>query len=127
MSTSVWDTAPSIYGSDVTNDFEDIDQGMLGDCYFLSAISALGMMNDRLNYTIETDSINGGGVFAMRIYVKGVPTVVAVDDYIPFYNAYGQNSKWTLYWPQFTKQAKDGSIWGMLMEKVYAKVNGNYE
>jgi len=91
MSTSSLDSQ-TIYGDDVTNDFEDIDQGMLGDCYYLSAISALGMMNDRLNYTIETDRINDAGVFAMRVYVKGVPTVVAVDDYIPFYNAYGQNS-----------------------------------
>jgi hypothetical protein len=50
--------------------------------------------------------------------VKGIPYTVAVDDYIPFRLGGG-----TL----FARQSQDGSIWAMLIEKVLAKINGNYE
>ena len=51
------------------------------------------------------------------MYVKGQPFNVVVDDYIPF--QYGG--------PLFARQGKQNSIWGMMMEKVWAKVNGNYD
>ena len=63
----------------------------------------------------------------MRVFIKGIPYVVAVDDYIPFYNAYGVGSSYEMFFPWFANAGIDGSIWGMLMEKVWAKVNGNYE
>lgn len=40
-----------------------------------------------------------------------------VDDYIPF--VYGVGA--------FAKQSSDGSLWPMLVEKTWAKLNGNYE
>lgn len=48
----------------------------------------------------------------------GKPTVVVVDDYLPF-DSYGR----TLY----DHESADKAIWGPLMEKVWAKVNGNYD
>jgi hypothetical protein len=58
----------------------------------------------------------------MRVYVKGIPSIVSVDDTIPFL-------RWDngIYTPKFANVGRDGSIWGMLMEKVWAKINGNYE
>jgi hypothetical protein len=58
-----------------------------------------------------------GGVFAANVYVRGVPTLVVVDDYLPTQNG-------ALV---FDVTSADGSLWGPLMEKVWAKVNGNYE
>jgi hypothetical protein len=57
-------------------------------------------------------------VFAAQVYIKGIPTIVAVDDYLPV------SSSGSLV---FDIQAADGSLWGPLMEKVWAKANGNYE
>lgn len=94
----VTEKTPTILGSDVTQNENDIYQGGLGDCYFLAAISAIGTNKNRLDYTMLTENINDAGVFAMKVYVKGVPTVVVVDDYIPFYNAYGESSSYTLLW-----------------------------
>lgn len=54
----------------------------------------------------------------MKIYVRGIPITYYTDDYIPF-NSYGV--------PAFAKQASDGSLWPMLIEKTWAKITGNYE
>jgi hypothetical protein len=58
----------------------------------------------------------------MRVYVKGIPTIISVDDTVPF-----SRSSSGVYSTMFAKTGVDGSIWGMLMEKVWAKLNGNYE
>lgn len=54
----------------------------------------------------------------MSIYVRGIPFTYYIDDYIPF-NQYKK--------PAFAAIATDGSLWPMLMEKMWAKLNGNYE
>ena len=53
----------------------------------------------------------------MQLWVRGLPTVITVDDYIPFYNGA----------PLFDRQSPTGAFWAVIMEKVWAKVNGNYE
>ena len=106
-----------------TLDPGDIDQGMLGDCYFLSGISAMAQLeyDYRLRGTILTDDVNDKGVFGMQAYVMGTPFDLVVDDIIPFSN-FG-----TLRIPVFTQQADDNSLYAMLLEKAWAKVNGFYE
>jgi hypothetical protein len=103
-------------------DVTDIDQGALGDCYFLSACSAVAEKPERFVQAILTDSINPAGLFAMHAYVRGVPGLMVIDDYLPF-----QVYSWGAAYPLFTQQSNQGEIWGMLMEKVWAKLNGNYE
>lgn len=76
----------------------------------------------RLQQTIETDTINAAGIFTMRIYIKGVPSKISVDDTIAF-----KWTEWNGWESMFVRQGDDNSIWGMLLEKVWAKINGNYE
>jgi hypothetical protein len=54
----------------------------------------------------------------MSIYVRGLPLTYYADDYVPF-NSYKN--------PAFADIATDGSLWPMLIEKMWAKLNGNYE
>lgn len=54
----------------------------------------------------------------MSIYVRGLPFTYYADDYVPF-NSYKK--------PAFAGIATDGSLWPMLIEKMWAKLNGNYE
>lgn len=96
----------------------DIEQGALGDCYFLSALSAIGEWPSRLNKLFLTNTTNSAGVFATQIYIRGIPNTVVIDDYLPF------SSKGKLV---FDNIADDGSLFAPLMEKAWAKVNGNYE
>jgi calpain-15 len=65
-------------------DVTDIDQGQLGDCYFLSACSAIAEKPERFVQAILTDSINSAGLFAMHAYVRGIAGTMVIDDYIPF-------------------------------------------
>lgn len=51
--------------------------------------------------------------------MKGIPTIVIVDDYLLF----DKNTSRLV----FDNIASDGALWGPLLEKVWAKVNGNYE
>lgn len=53
----------------------------------------------------------------MQLFVKGKPEIITIDDYLPFYGS-------SL---MFSKRANDGDFWVPLLEKAFAKLNGNYE
>ena len=58
---------------------------------------------------------------AFNVFIKGMPTVVTVDDILPFENKDG------IVRPLFANIGYDGALWGPLLEKMWAKINGNYE
>lgn len=51
------------------------------------------------------------------MFVRGLPTIITVDDFVP--TQYGK--------PYFAGVGQDGSLWGPILEKAWAKVSGNYE
>lgn len=57
------------------------------------------------------------GIFAVSVYVKGRKEYVTVDDLFP---TYGNKVA-------FAKPTEDNGWWVPILEKVYAKVNVNYE
>lgn len=57
------------------------------------------------------------GIFALKVFVKGRPEEVTVDDLFPVYNNR----------PAFAQPTTDGGWWLPLLEKAYAKVHVNYE
>ena len=58
------------------------------------------------------------GLFALNLYVKGKKEVITLDDYLPFS---GSNLVFN------KKSALDGDFWAVIIEKAFAKLNGNYE
>ena len=65
-----------------------------------------------------TQNKNKAGIFALRVFIRGKPHVISVDDNIIF-DKYGT--------PFFAQLSYDGtSAWGMVLDKVWAKVKGNY-
>lgn len=62
----------------------DVQQGALGDCYFLSAISVLGGPNVK-DIILEQDNEEWRktGCFMLRFFKDGQPEVVIIDDYLP--------------------------------------------
>jgi len=98
----------------------DIQQGGLGDCYFLAACSALAEDEDRFVQLFENKEINDQGIYGFNVWIKGVPTKIAIDDYFP---GRGWNGDWEL---RYAQPGETGALWSSILEKLWAKVNGNY-
>ena len=85
-----WDRAKNIVADAVTFGAKiepwDIFQGAIGDCYFLAAGSAIAEHDDRIKgvFVPEVYSYPEEGIYAFNVYVKGIPTTVSVDDYLPY-------------------------------------------
>jgi hypothetical protein len=52
------------------------------------------------------------------LYIRGRPWTITVDDYIPLYNG-------NLIFEN--KSGQNGNYWAVILEKVFAKITGNYE
>lgn len=55
----------AVFADDVTP--SDIKQGLLGDCYFLSVLSALAEVPERITKLFLTDRLNEYGIYAVKI------------------------------------------------------------
>lgn len=91
----------------------DIHQGSLGNCYLLAALSTL----TRDPYLIEKLFYKEGmeyGVMGVWFYYNNEWNMEIIDTQIP--------SKYN--YPIFSYT--DGEYWVMLIEKAWAKLNGNY-
>ena len=95
---------------------EDIKQGLLGDCYFLSVLSVLSEVPSRIKKLFVHDKQNNLGVYGLRICKNGEWKEVVVDDYIPCWKED----------PAFSK-AEGNELWVILLEKAWAKLHGSYE
>lgn len=97
---------------------DDILQGSIGDCYFLSAIGSLCKFShyiDKLFFTKEKTKEHLYGVF---IYLNGSWKLVLIDDFLPYT---GQRFK------KFAFSSSGGKeLWVAFLEKAWAKINGNY-
>lgn len=93
------------------------EQGALGDNYFLTMLAALADKENIIPNLFHQKKYTHEGIFALKVYVKGRPEDVTVDDLFPIYNNQ----------PAFAKPTEDGGWWVPLLEKAYAKVNINYE
>ena len=96
---------------------EDIVQGALGNCWILSAVSALAEDQTRVDNLVVNEDISAHGIYGVNMYVLGVPMTVYVDDYLPT-----NSGK-----PLFAGFGKDESVWGAIVEKAFAKSYGNYQ
>lgn len=102
---------------------DDVIQGELGDCYFLSALACLAENPERIKKLFPTFKLSDKGVFETLVYLHGDPTNIVLDDYVPFIDLPG-------YEPQIAfagLNEKTKNIWPILLEKVWAKCNLSYE
>ena len=53
--------------------------------YFHAGVSAVASNYKQIMQSIfKTTSLNQAGIIVGVVYVKGIPTIVAIDDYIPY-------------------------------------------
>lgn len=105
----------AVFSNNVTPN--DIRQGLLGDCYFLSILSVLAEEPERIMKIFITDRVNDWGVFAVIIKKNGIAKEVVIDDFFPCFNE-GE--------PCFTS-AHGNELWVLILEKAWAKLHGSYE
>uniref|UniRef100_A0A0B7BIK0 Calpain catalytic domain-containing protein n=1 Tax=Arion vulgaris TaxID=1028688 RepID=A0A0B7BIK0_9EUPU len=102
--------------------YNDVDQGDLGNCWFLSSVACLAVSKQKelLSHVIPKDQGFGpeyNGKFKFNFWQYGKFVEVVVDDRLPTYNGkliYGRNAE------------QPHEYWVPLLEKACAKLYGNY-
>eukprot|EP00359_Climacostomum_virens_P011706 CAMPEP_0204909838 /NCGR_PEP_ID=MMETSP1397-20131031/8468_1 /ASSEMBLY_ACC=CAM_ASM_000891 /TAXON_ID=49980 /ORGANISM="Climacostomum Climacostomum virens, Strain Stock W-24" /LENGTH=563 /DNA_ID=CAMNT_0052079783 /DNA_START=101 /DNA_END=1792 /DNA_ORIENTATION=- len=98
----------------------DIQQGALGDCYFLSALSALAEYPHRIKRLFDTQDYEAAGAYVVYMCDLGAIKPFIVDDYFPVT---------TLGKPAFSGpkvESGTSELWVVLLEKAFAKRFGSY-
>ena len=108
----------SLWGDDLRPNTLDIDQGDVQDCFMLASAASLSWVPERIKKIFLTDELNKEGIIAVRFFIGGKPTVVVIDDAVPWKN------KQRL---MFAQTSEDNGSWIPYLEKAYAKFAGNYE
>ena len=98
-------------------DLEDIRQGKIGNCYFLSSIAAMTEYPNLISQIFKTKEQNAQCYWEIILFINGKFQIVILDDYIPVIK--GTND------PYFSKP-NNKELWVVLLEKAWAKVNGGY-
>lgn len=64
----------------------DVQQGNIGDCYFLAAISAIAETPINIERIFQNNmNLNELGIYKLIIDHKGEPREIVIDDYVPVY------------------------------------------
>ncbi len=91
--------------------YQDINQGSLGDCYYLASLAATAFRSPTTIQNMFAD--NGDNTYTVRFYKNGVADYVTVDRYLP------TTSSGSLPYAE----APNNELWVALAEKAYAQVN----
>jgi len=102
----------------------DIDQGGLGDCYYLCSLASLAEFPDKVMDAFAHPTSNSKlkaeqavGAHRVTLNKGGWWSVYLLDNYFPTKAGV----------PTFAKNREDPSeLWVMLLEKAYAKAHGSY-
>ena len=98
-------------------EFNDVQQGELGDCYFLSSITALSEYPYLIKEKFRTKSFNEEGYYEIIFFIDGEWQIVFIDDYLP-YNTRAKNFAFAT--------PHNNELWAIFLEKAWAKINGGY-
>eukprot|EP00760_Papus_ankaliazontas_P034359 PhM_4_TR7147/c0_g2_i1/m.22191/K08582/CAPN15; calpain-15 len=100
---------------------DDIDQGHLGDCWFLCSIAAVAEFPEKvlklLRANVENPTHRNCGAYHVCFNKHGWYEDVVVDDYLPLKGKA----------PAFARNREEpNELWVSIVEKAYAKIHGSY-
>ena len=64
-------------------EMEDVEQGSLGDFYFLTSVSNLCKFPNKLKSMFKQSSKNEKGFYEIEFYLDSKKQIVVIDDYLP--------------------------------------------
>ena len=99
---------------------DDIQQGNIGDCYFLSSVGALCEKNDIFTQLFYTQKKSSQNIYGIYLFLNGRWKLVLIDDFFPYL------AKDMRFKQLFFSLSFQNEIWVSLIEKAWAKVNGCY-
>ena len=99
---------------------EDIVQGDINDCYFLSAIGSLCSDSNFFEKIFHIKNKSEEHVYGIYLFLNAKWKLVLVDDYFP-YEIVNLDEKKLCFGSSVQKE-----LWVSLLEKAWAKVNGSY-
>jgi len=106
-------------------DAQDVSQGSLGDCYFLSAL-ALAATDSDVAATLIDDDLDGACCYGVSFWIDRRWTMVWVDCYLPCVVSTDAHAK-TRPRLVYASSTDRREIWPMVVEKAFAKLHGSYE
>ena len=101
----------------------DVVQGEIGDCYFLSVLASFAENPKRIKTFFPSMQISPNGIYEARVYLHGEPVSVVVDDYFPCREK--EDGTFEIAFTGINQITKN--VWPMILEKIWAKVNFTYE
>ncbi|MGI0485045.1 pre-peptidase C-terminal domain-containing protein [Pantanalinema rosaneae CENA516] len=100
--------------------YNDIDQGGLGDCYFLASLAGTACQSPEVIQNMFID--NGDDTYTVRFYNGSEVDYITVDRYLPVDVVTGH----LLYAGRdsgLSYSSPDNELWVLLAEKAYAQLN----
>eukprot|EP00397_Hematodinium_sp_SG-2012_P015064 GEMP01015335.1.p1 GENE.GEMP01015335.1~~GEMP01015335.1.p1 ORF type:complete len:884 (+),score=179.77 GEMP01015335.1:241-2892(+) len=94
---------------------EDLLQGGVGDCWFLSALSCVAERPDLVMRLFPEHVANTRGIYQVCLFMDGVWRGFCVDDRLPIN-----------YGSLCYSHANHMQLWVPILEKAYAKAHGSY-
>lgn len=101
----------------------DLDQGYLGDCWFIAGCAAIVQVQELFENVVPTgqhiDGREYAGIFHFRFWYYGQWVDVVIDDRLPV-----RSDNKLLF---CSNKQEPNEFWAALLEKAYAKMVGAYE
>jgi hypothetical protein len=117
LSPTYQNSTLALFGASGSPSYLDVNQGELGDCYFVSALGETALQDPSLiKNMIQSD---GNGAYSVEFYVNGQPDYVTVNAELP---VMGGNLKWADgSGLEFANGTSDD--WVALIEKAFVQLN----
>jgi Ca2+-binding EF-hand superfamily protein len=103
----------------------DLDQGALGDCWFIAAAATLACRPELFKVVVPDDQgydKNYAGLFHFYFWCFGEWREVIIDDRLPTFKT--DRGRQLVF---CSNREKPSEFWPALLEKAYAKLFGSYE
>lgn len=103
---------------------EDLRQGGVGDCWFMSALAVVAERPDLIIRLFCGETArNQAGCYQLRLFLDGAWQAVSVDDRLPCTAQQRRPDGSGLAY----SRADGQQLWTPLLEKAYAKAHGSYK